>query len=229
MLTFTTSTHHATNGIHLNKHLNNIHLHPTIAALYSTTTDPHSTMLKQFYQIIPNIAASSCPPTIPRIDLTQYFLTTLSPHSACGCLKKYFTGIVTAELYNHVFEYENKYFHLLPIIILSPHTSYPLIAMSRCCMKHRLTPLTFLLCICCKLRLPIYPNRTPCTCGQHDHDIYGDHAFCCKRGSKKRAHNIIAMDFAGALSPVLAQAGYLYPNTPMAVAPLLHLRSDSTA
>ena len=110
-----------------------------------------------------------------------------------------------------------------------PYTSYPLIAMSRCCMKHRLTPLTFLLCICCKLRLPIYPNRTPCTCGHHEHDIYGDHVFCCKRGSKKQAHNIITMDFAGALSPVLAQAGYLYPNTPMAVAPLLHLRSDSIA
>jgi hypothetical protein len=41
--------------------------------------------------------------------------------------------------------------------------------------------------------------------------------FCCKRGSKKWAHNVIAMDFAGALSPDLAQAGYLYPNTPMAV------------
>jgi hypothetical protein len=37
------------------------------------------------------------------------------------------------------------------------------------------------------------------------------------------------MDFAGALSPVLAQAGYLSPNTPMAVEPLFHLRSDSTS
>jgi hypothetical protein len=37
------------------------------------------------------------------------------------------------------------------------------------------------------------------------------------------------MDFAGALSLVLAQAGYLYPNTPMAVKPLIHLRSDPMA
>jgi hypothetical protein len=37
------------------------------------------------------------------------------------------------------------------------------------------------------------------------------------------------MDFAGALFPALAQAGYLFPNTPMAVEPLFHLRSDSTA
>jgi hypothetical protein len=34
MLTFTTSTRHATNGIYLNKHLNNVYLHPTITALY---------------------------------------------------------------------------------------------------------------------------------------------------------------------------------------------------
>jgi hypothetical protein len=37
------------------------------------------------------------------------------------------------------------------------------------------------------------------------------------------------MDFAGALSPVLVQADYLYPNTPMAVEQLFHLRSDPTA
>ena len=37
------------------------------------------------------------------------------------------------------------------------------------------------------------------------------------------------MDFAGSLSPVLAQAGYLFPNTPMAVEQLFHLCSDSTA
>ncbi len=86
----------------------------------------------------------------------------------------------------------------------------------------------FLLCIQCKLCLPIYPNRTPCICGHHDHDIYGDHAFSCERGTKKWAHNVIAMDFAGALSPALAQAGYLYPNTPMA-AKLFHLCSDPTA
>jgi hypothetical protein len=62
------------------------------------------------------------------------------------------------------------------------------------------------------------------------YDIYGNHTFCCKRGSKKRAHNVIATDSAGALlSPVLAQAGYVFPNTPMAVKQLFHLLSDSTA
>jgi hypothetical protein len=46
MLNFTTSTRHATNGIHLNKHLQNVHLHHTISALYSTHTNPHSLTLQ---------------------------------------------------------------------------------------------------------------------------------------------------------------------------------------
>jgi hypothetical protein len=97
MLTLTTSTQHAANRIYLNKHLNNVHIHPTIAALYSTNTNPHSLILKRFHfhHILPNIVTSSCPPTIPRTDLAHYFFTTLSPHSACGRLKKHSTGIVT--------------------------------------------------------------------------------------------------------------------------------------
>jgi hypothetical protein len=169
MLTFTSSTRHAPNEIYVNIHLNNAHLHPTISALFSTTTNPHSLILIRFHHILPHIATSSCPPTIPLTDLAQYFLTTLSPHSARGRLKKHSTDIVTVELYTHVFEHEHEHFHLLPSI-LSSHTSYPLIAMSRSCTKHRLTPLTFVLCIRRKLRLPIYPNRTPCTCCHHDHD-----------------------------------------------------------
>jgi hypothetical protein len=41
--------------------------------------------------------------------------------------------------------------------------------------------------------------------------------------------NVIARDFAGALSPVLAQAGYLYPNTPMDVEPLFHIHTNPKA
>jgi hypothetical protein len=150
MLAFTSSTRHATNGIYLNKYLNNLHLHLTFSALYSTTTKPHSIILKLYHHILPHIVTSACPPTILQTDLAKCFLTTHTPHSAHGRLKKHSTAIVTAELYNHVFEHENDHFHLLPSI-LSSHTPYPLIAMSRSCVKHRLTPLTFLLCIRRKL------------------------------------------------------------------------------
>jgi hypothetical protein len=67
LLTFTTSTRHATNGIHLNKHLHNVHLHHTISALYSIDTNPHSLILQRFHHILPNVAAIACPPTITKI------------------------------------------------------------------------------------------------------------------------------------------------------------------
>ena len=93
--------------------------------------------------------------------------------------KKHSTTTVTVELYKYVFEHKNVHFHLIPSI-LSPHMSYPLIAMSCSYTKHRFTPLTLLFSIRRKLRLPIHPTRTHCTCGYHEHDIYGNHAFCCK-------------------------------------------------
>jgi len=127
-----------------------------------------------------------------------------------------------------MFEHQQDHFHLLPSI-LSPTTSYPLIAMSRCPIKNRLTPLPFLLSIRRKLRLPIFPNNIPCCCGHKLHDEFGDHAFSCDKGNKKRAHNVIAQDFALALSPALAQAGYIHPNTPLTIEPLIYLRSDPTA
>ena len=95
----------------------------------------------------------------------------------------------------------------------STQTSYPIIGMSRSAIKHRLSPLSFLICIRRKLRLPIYPPNTRCTCGHHDHNVFGNHAFCSDKGSKKRTHNTIATDFATILSPIFAQAGYIYPNT----------------
>ena len=119
-------------------------------------------------------------------------------------------------------------FHLLPGI-LSTQTSYPIIGMSQSAIKHRLSPLIFLICIRRKLRLPIYPPNTRCTCGHHNHDVFGDHAFCCDKVSKKRTHNNIATDFAIILSPALEQAGYNYPNTKLEIEMHLHLRSDPTA
>jgi hypothetical protein len=59
--------------------------------------------------------------------------------------------------------------------------------------------------------------------------IFGDHAFCCERRNKKRALNIIAQDSAMSLSLAIAQAGYLYPNTQLSIAPLFHLCSNPTA
>ena len=228
MLFFTSSLRHATRGIHLNKNLQNVPIDETISDLYSLSTNPNSCILQRYHHILPQMASTACPPTIPRTDLAQYFLSTLSPHSARSRIKKHTTSIVQAELYNYVYEHHLDHFHLLPSI-LSSHTSYPIIAMSRQPIKNRLLPLTFLLCIRRKLRLPIYPPNTPCICGHSIHDIYGDHAFCCDRGNKKRAHNAITHGFATALSPALTQAGFLSSNAKLSIEPQIHLRSDPTA
>ena len=127
-----------------------------------------------------------------------------------------------------LFEHKRADFHLLPGI-LSTQTSYPIIGMSRSAIKHHLSPLSFLICIRRKLRLPIYPPNTRCTCGHHDHDVFGNHTFCCDKGSKKCTHNTNATDFATILSPALAQAGYIYPNTKLDIEMHLHLQSDPTA
>ena len=137
------------------------------------------------------------------------------------------------ELYNHVFEYENEHFHLLPRI-LSPHTSYPLIAMFRSCMKHRLTPLTFLLCIRRKLRLPIYPNpnRTPCTCGHHEHDITETKPSAVKEVAKNEHITSLLWILPELYLLLLHKPATLFILThpwQLAVEPLFHLCSDSTA
>ena len=153
-----------------------LHLHDTPSEEYDSTntskTSPSTTQSQTYtplrtthtpssYNVTitsyQKIASTACPPTIPRTDLAQYFLNTLSPHSARGRLKKHATTIVKAELHNHMFAHHPEHFHLLPSI-LSPTTSYPLIAMSRCPIKNRLTPLAFLLSFRRKLRLPISPK-----------------------------------------------------------------------
>jgi hypothetical protein len=125
---------------------------------------------------------------------------------------------------------QSEHFHILAA---PPTQSDPLIAMSRSCIKHRLTPLTFLLCIRRKLRLPIYPNMTPCICGHHDQDIYSDQAFCCERISKKRKMSTQRHQYGFRWSPIsrscTSRIWYLYPTTPMAIEPLFRLRSDSAA
>ena len=91
-----------------------------------------------------------------------------------------------------MFEHKSANFHLL-LGILSTQTSYPIIGMSRSAIKHRLSPLSFLICIRHKLHLPIYPPNTCCTCRHHDHDIFGDHNFYCDKDSVRNVHTTLSL------------------------------------
>ena len=167
MLSFTSPRRHATNCIYLNKHLRTVPIHSTISNLFSLSTIQDSLILQRYHHLLPQIAEIACPPTTPCMDLAHYFPTTLSPHSACGCLKKHCTHTVKSELYHCMFEHESVDFHLLPGIF-STQTSYPIIRMSRSAIKHHLSPLNLLICIRLKLRLPIYPPNTRFTCRHHN-------------------------------------------------------------
>ncbi len=198
MLTFTTSTCQATKGIYLNKHLANILLHPTLFDLYSLNRNPTSLILQWYHHILPQLVPAACPPTTPCTDLANYFLTTLSPHSARGGLKKQSTNITLAELYSNVHQHVSEHLHLLPSILL-PQSSYPITEMSQTNPNNWIPPLTFLIAARRKLRLPVFSTGIQCTCWHTTHDSFGNHAFCCVRGNKKRAHNIISKQFAFAL------------------------------
>jgi len=115
-LSFTSAHRHATNGIYLNKHLRTVLIHSTISDLFSLSTNHKSLILQCYHHLLPQIAEIVCPPTTPRMDLAHYYLTTLSPHSACGRLKKHCTHTVKSELY--MFEHKRADFHLLPGIFL---------------------------------------------------------------------------------------------------------------
>jgi len=118
------------------------------------------------------------------------------PTSCTWPLKKHCTHTVKSKRYNHMFEHKRADFHLLPGI-LSKQTSYPIIGMSRSAIKHRLSPLSFLVCIRRKLRLPIYQPNTRCICGHHDHDVFGDHAFCCDCRTRSWGPGYILLVFIG--------------------------------
>jgi hypothetical protein len=209
LITFTTAIRHATTGINLSHHLEPFKLHPTISDLFSLPhNNPDSFILKCYHCLLPHIAQAACPPTTPHPDLADYFLTTLSPHSARGCINKHSMLNIKNELLNHVYESHFEHFHHLPSI-LSPPSSYPLIAMSR--------------------SNPSHPKTIPCLCTKHDHDIYGNHAFSCGKNSKNRAHDIIVKGFAERLSTTLAAACYILPNTHLDIETPLHLQSDPTA
>ena len=97
--------------------------------------------------------------------------------------------------------------------ILSPHTSSPLVAMSRSIPGHRIVYWNFMYGMLRKLRLPIYdPTKCPrCWCDK-THDCWGNHDFSCTEHNKTMAHHFIWDGWTLALQRMLASAGYILPT-----------------
>ena len=229
VLTMTTVCRRATTGFHFHKSLIPHRLHPSLRDLFTIDTNPSSLFLRRLHCLLPHFATIATAPSTPSASRLTAFLTTTSPHSARDRIKKYCTSYLHQTTHHEFAVHAPQHLHLLPSI-LSPHTSYPIIAMCRSNPSNRLPPWIFEICIKRKLRLPLSTDTTPkfCACGARP-DIFGDHTFQCKRICKIGAHNNIRNGLPSVLTPALSTSGYILPSSKFAVEPMLHLPSDPNA
>jgi hypothetical protein len=151
--------HRSTHGFHLHKDLHPHILHPSLSALFMLTSNPYSLLLQRLHCLLPHIASVGYSPTTPHSTWVHAFLTSVSPNSACNRIKTYCTTYLNNATHHEFCTHAPEHLHLLPSI-LSPHTSYPIIALCRSNPSNRLAPWIFDICIKHKLRLPIYDANT---------------------------------------------------------------------
>ena len=209
VINMATCIRRTTSGFQINKDIQPVTLHPSITVLFSLVDNPSSNCLRRYNGLVTQIAPLCCSPKCPADEHINAFETRLSPKSARDNLKHAVGMIMTNQIYTEASTSDDELIHLIPSI-LSAQTSYPLVGMCRSKQHHRLPNWMMDFSIKRKLRLPIYNRDNPpfCKCGAK-HDIYGDHAFCCKRISKTQAHHTIRDSWATALQPALATAGYI--------------------
>ncbi len=229
VLTMTLVCCRATLGFRLHKDLHPHVLHPSLSALFMLTSNPSSLILQRLRCLLPHIASVGCSPTTPHSSCVQAFLISVSPNSARDRIKTYFTTYLNKATHHEFCTHTPEHLHLLPSI-LSPHTSYPVIAL--CCSNpsNQLAPWIFDICIKRKLRLPIYDANTKpyYPCGR-SLNPYGDHVFQCKCICKIGAHNSIRDSLPSILTSALSSTGYLLPTSKFTGKPMLHLPSDPNA
>ncbi len=130
VLTMTLVYRHATFGFRLHKDLYPHVLHPSLSALFTLTSNPSSLILQRLHCLLPHIASVGCSPTTPHSSCIQAFLTSVSPNSARDRIKAYCTTYLNNATHHEFCTHALEHLHLLPSI-LSPHTSYPIIALCR--------------------------------------------------------------------------------------------------
>ena len=229
VITMKSALRNASHGFRIHKHLPSFQLHSSLGDLFDLTSNPDSLILRRFHILLPRLASIACPPSIPSSDRVEYFLQSVSPHSARARFKNHCSVYLTNSLYQDVHADSPEHFHLLPSL-LSPQTSYPIIGMCRSLPSNRIANWEFSHAIRRKLRLPLFPptSKPYCACGTHL-DPFGDHLFQCKRICKIGAHNFIRDGFARALTPALFTAGFLPPGSSIDIEPQLCLPSDPHA
>ena len=197
-----------------NKDKTPLTLPTSLSNLFSTTNNQSSTFLRNFYQLLPTLALVGSPSKCP--DPIDFFLRQGSFKSMCDRVKK----AASARRYSSLCTIAGKdLLDDLDEILISP-TSYPLIAMCRSIPSHRRPNDLFIISLKRKLHLELFdPAQCPtCLCGQTI-DPFGKHTFCCRRVSKKIAHDRIRDDIAPFLKELLLSAGYIAKGSTMEIEP----------
>ena len=229
VLTMAIAHRNATTGFQIHPDSTPHHLHPSLSALFDFRQNQTSLLLRRFHLLLPHFAAIGSAPSIPPSERTTKFLTTTSLRRARDRIKSFTNTHILHSLYHDVYANSPEHIHVLPSL-LSPQTSFPLIALNRSNPTNRLPPWCFSIAMKRKLRLPLFDAQAPkfCQCRRRVDD-FGDHIFQCTRVSKLCAHNIVRDGIATSLPPALASAGYILPSSTCATEPHLRLRSDPSA
>ena len=160
------------------------------------------------------MAPIACPAACSSTDHTSHFLNHVSPSSATSRLRQACSLSLRGHIYSVVANAQPEQFGVLNSL-LSPHMSYPLIAMCRSDPRNRLSNEIFDIGLRRKLLLPLYlrpEEEQVCSC-RTTHDNMGDHVFKCTKNNKKMAHNYISDGLATALAPILATVELILPTT----------------
>jgi hypothetical protein len=130
--------------------------------------------------------------------------TTTTPYANISkpqTQRRFYQTMTTAELTAQIPLFPKDISVFLPSL-LSPLTSIALHNLPRSEPSNRLNNESFTLLLQRKLRLAILHEPGKCICGT-TFDIYGDHAFGCRRTSKTVLHDAITKTLAITLRPLL--------------------------
>ncbi|EED86272.1 predicted protein, partial [Thalassiosira pseudonana CCMP1335] len=206
---------YAEQGIILPATTSSITLPKTLTSLYKNWRNASSpcTSFRIFQQYAPDIACiTRYGTTIDGVDnpiteetLLNSFVSTTSLATAQDTIKR-FAGARYITNLEHTEDV--SILQALPSI-LEPHSSLPLVAMSRTNRQDRMDSRSFVVAMKRKLRLELWPSpSTPkCICGSMV-DKYGDHFFSCQSFNKTTMSNAIRDGTCKAMKRICVTAQY---------------------
>ena len=219
-----------TQGIRLTTTGPPITLPTSIARLFSSWRTSPTSLCITFRQYAPEIAQYATPTnlpgdlasndneppghtpplttTAPPDERTDYLINTMTPSRA----RDNINTAAHSERRQALIDHDDIAIRTATPGLLQPHTSAPIIAMSRISRAHRLDNDLFIIATRRKLRIPIFdsPSNPPiCACGKQI-DKHGDHLFSCVNQSKKRMHDRIRDLWAPVLRRILREISFIH-------------------